>query len=955
MPKDSISNNSSQLLQNDAGINFEVTTDGQSSGNPLDIQGNTVTPGQKYAADDVDHESQKREQAEFKLQSIVQDIDKKATNPYYTAGSVIRNMVDSLGKAIYGDVTDPEENKRKENELRKSLLLELNEEIRLNPSLAELYERREALNDELGNHEAATRDFGSIVSIKGNHHKEDRRKTVKKSYEEDQINYEEALLGFDRIIAIDPELHWVHQDKATVLMDMGEHEAALKEYDLEISNNPYYNSHNGYTVGKVGRLTYNIYTSSADLYVEIGKKGNSLDLYDELLKRDPESTTLLGLKANLCRDLGKYEDALLEDKKGYELGYFGLAINMAKTYQELGRYEEALSICNEATQRGNDEFKSDVYLEKFKINLRLGNSKDALYDMHEHIRHSSDFKKSEYFAYYGALPVASLAIGAMIIMEVKERQKNNDRLNRIDKIDRAIEDFDLRLEKALHEYHADNQDSPKLVFIMPLLEPILGRNIRDRGGYLNILKEVKPTLEIWEDHLHHLPISNQIASVNQDGCVNQPLTVWNEISAIASIEEASTVTEKMEGFKHLLVLGHIKEYVSQTFNARGVEVEAENVLLREVHKMINAAGDIQTEWLGVPKNIAYAGSVREWATTERIQDFYEYIKEKVLDKTPFELAEELSKSVHCDIFGDITFPKELLVLDKEYNTQRGELSEQYEDDREELLVLDQEYKTQRDELLKQTLDEEHKAQKDELLEQYEMDIERNAEKIESLNENFSQISRDNEVKQSHLKTKLISDLTIENITKEFLENESLEVLNARNNSNLSALDLVVFNERTSAIEAFLATEKLEVLNDRSPNDLSALDVAAFYERTSAIETFLETAPLEVLNNRNQHGVTALGIAVINNKPKAIQAFLNSKTIEVVDTRDNTALTISDMDMINESPNSILGNLYIRRKELVEYKSEEKESSIPPSSSVISPLSDSKGEEKNNEGHIVFGR
>ena len=190
-----------------------------------------------------------------------------------------------------------------------------------------------------------------------------------------------------------------------------------------------------------------------------------------------------------------------------------------------------------------------------------------------------------------------------------------------------------------------------------MLERFLDQNIEERGGIKQILQAANPTLNVLERSPNHLKWVDEIAEHHLEGCVNQPVAGWSEISALASIAEAPTMLEKLESAKHLLVLDEAKYFVRENFHAIGLELEAVNALLREEHEILLSGGLIRKRWLAVPGSIAYGQALGTWPE-EKAQEFHEKIK-PLLEKKPEEIAGFLLQGVHCITWGKINFPKQL--------------------------------------------------------------------------------------------------------------------------------------------------------------------------------------------------------------------------------------------------------------------------------------------------------
>ena len=168
----------------------------------------------------------------------------------------------------------------------------------------------------------------------------------------------------------------------------------------------------------------------------------------------------------------------------------------------------------------------------------------------------------------------------------------------------------------------------------------------------------------------------EIAALHLDGCVNQPVAGWSEISALASIANAETVTEKLEAAKHLFVNDQISNFVAREFGRAAVEAEAGNALFREVHKKALKHQDIKKPWLGVPGPIAYEAAVARWLApnffTRRgmVDKFYNQIKEPILHRDEAELADLLCEGNHCKTWGEIVFPEQVAEINQRHEQER---------------------------------------------------------------------------------------------------------------------------------------------------------------------------------------------------------------------------------------------------------------------------------------------
>ena len=236
----------------------------------------------------------------------------------------------------------------------------------------------------------------------------------------------------------------------------------------------------------------------------------------------------------------------------------------------------------------------------------------------------------------------------------------------------------LDLEAAITSYNIANPDLPKPEAIKNLLHRYLTEGIGQRGDGVTAspkecLKEIisttTPILEALTKNPNHLKWADEIAKAYLDGCINQPVAGWSEISAIMSIAQAPTVIEKIEATKHLRVLEGVTNYIATLPQDQkpGVEVEAEsgNALFREVHKKLLAEGDIEQPWLGVPKSIAYEGMIKSWLSEARITAAYEQTK-TILAEPLEQVVDYLCERSHKETWAEIAFPEQVAEIKVNY-------------------------------------------------------------------------------------------------------------------------------------------------------------------------------------------------------------------------------------------------------------------------------------------------
>ena len=189
-----------------------------------------------------------------------------------------------------------------------------------------------------------------------------------------------------------------------------------------------------------------------------------------------------------------------------------------------------------------------------------------------------------------------------------------------------------------------------------------------------LMQTTSPILDLLETNPNHLEWVEEVAKAYLDGCVNQPVAGISEISAWVAIVQKETTLEKIDAAKYLLTLQAITAFVSkeaQTSPISGVEVEAGNALLREVHKKLLTSETISQKWPGVAKGVAYEGMIKTWLTDDRIDRMYEEITTNILTQTPAKIGNSLCENgQYQNTWALVAFPNEVSEIKKDYAKRR---------------------------------------------------------------------------------------------------------------------------------------------------------------------------------------------------------------------------------------------------------------------------------------------
>ena len=237
------------------------------------------------------------------------------------------------------------------------------------------------------------------------------------------------------------------------------------------------------------------------------------------------------------------------------------------------------------------------------------------------------------------------------------------------------------LDKAIKKYTQSNTNVAAPSHIKTLLEHYLTDeiNIRypDKKKFLkDIAESVMPILKVFTENPNHLEWAEEIAKHYLDGCVNQPVVGWSEISAYASMAMQKNTIDKITASAHLRVLDIVKAYVAEQKPGSAVEVEAGNALFREVYNKLLSEKKIEKPWPAVPKEIAYEEIIKTWLTEDKITSAYN-LAVKELEKPLRDVANYLCEAKKQ--WGKIAFPNEVKKIEESYKDEKQELQNKIDD------------------------------------------------------------------------------------------------------------------------------------------------------------------------------------------------------------------------------------------------------------------------------------
>ncbi|HOG73823.1 MAG TPA: tetratricopeptide repeat protein [Methanofastidiosum sp.] len=107
-------------------------------------------------------------------------------------------------------------------------------------------------------------------------------------------HYEDAVVAFDKAIALDPENSFAWEFKAIALRSLGKYEEAIACYDKSMELDP---------------LDYSAIYNRAVLLERLGKNEEALDYYSLSTKIDPNNALAWEAKANLLESIERFDEA----------------------------------------------------------------------------------------------------------------------------------------------------------------------------------------------------------------------------------------------------------------------------------------------------------------------------------------------------------------------------------------------------------------------------------------------------------------------------------------------------------------------------------------------------------------------------------------------------------------------------------------------------------------------
>jgi len=188
-------------------------------------------------------------------------------------------------------------------------------------------------------------------------------------------DYDQAIVEYEKAIALDPELVTAYSNRGGVYLNLGEYEQAIADCDRAIELDP--------------ELT-SAYYNRGGVYLNLGDYKQAIADYDRAIELDPELAMAYSNRGYAYDEIEQYEQALANYDKAIELApelakAYG---NRAVTFAKLEQYEQAMADCDQAIAL--DRNLATAYLTRGLIHWELGDQDRARADLEQVVELTED-------------------------------------------------------------------------------------------------------------------------------------------------------------------------------------------------------------------------------------------------------------------------------------------------------------------------------------------------------------------------------------------------------------------------------------------------------------------------------------------------------------------------------------------------------------------------------------
>jgi len=195
---------------------------------------------------------------------------------------------------------------------------------------------------------------------------------------------DEALADLDRAVELDPDNLMAYAARGMAYQNMGRYEDALADLDRAVQLDP------DNTLARLG-VEFRIGREDADQQMghrEDVRAGLARAIGDSAIPAQMETMSRIQ-RARTYQDMGRYEEALADLDRAVELDpdNFITRVFRGAAYQNMGRYEEALADLDRAIELGPDNLparsiEAMAHVERGKAYQNMGRYEEARADFH---------------------------------------------------------------------------------------------------------------------------------------------------------------------------------------------------------------------------------------------------------------------------------------------------------------------------------------------------------------------------------------------------------------------------------------------------------------------------------------------------------------------------------------------------------------------------------------------
>ena len=183
----------------------------------------------------------------------------------------------------------------------KEAITNYDQAIKLNPNLAEAYNNRGNVRDDLGDKQGAIADYDQAIKLNPNW----ANAYIGRGHVRSELGDKQgALTDFDQGIKLNPNVAAAYNNRGGVRFELGDKQSAFTDFDQAIKLNPNF------------ALAYN---NKGQAHSELGDKQGAIDDYTQAIKLNPNFAAAYGNRGVARSELGDKSGAIKDLLKAAEL------------------------------------------------------------------------------------------------------------------------------------------------------------------------------------------------------------------------------------------------------------------------------------------------------------------------------------------------------------------------------------------------------------------------------------------------------------------------------------------------------------------------------------------------------------------------------------------------------------------------------------------------------------